>query len=140
MTWNSSKLNISLENNANTEGIKINLTVEQLQAAGYEPKKTAWNEEEDQRLIALVSIGDLSWKEVADQMPERTSKMCYSRYRRLENRLKEQWTVKEDRLILSLCQLYGENWPKISQFFPSIFLVLIKDETRSKFKITTTTT
>ena len=56
--------------------------------AGYENSKTPWTEEEDQKLKNLRDIQQLDWAELAKLMPGRNSKMCYSRYRRLENNTK----------------------------------------------------
>lgn len=50
--------------------------------AGYKISKIPWTEEEDQKLLQLKECG-MSWDEVAERIPGRNFKMCYSRYRRL---------------------------------------------------------
>lgn len=60
--------------------------------------------------MSLFRKNDLSWKEIAERIPGRTSKMCYSRYRRIESRSKEQWTRTEDAKIRNLVGLWGGNW------------------------------
>ena len=71
--------------------------------------------------MKLSGKNDLSWKEIAERIPGRTSKMCYSRYRRIESRSKEQWTKTEDSKILGLIENHGFDWEKISEFMPSNF-------------------
>ena len=66
----------------------MNLTVEDLLKAGYQNNKTPWTEEEDEKLKNLRDTQQLDWAELAKFMPGRNSKMCYSRYRRLENNTK----------------------------------------------------
>lgn len=67
--------------------------------AGYDGYKRIWTEEEDKILMKCAKRRDMNWKEIADKIPGRTSKMCYSRFRRIQNRSREKWTTKEDRKI-----------------------------------------
>ena len=96
------------------ESVFVNLTDEELLNGGYEVKKTAWTEKEDKLLLNLCSKRDLNWKEVAEGMPNRTAKMCYSRWRRLNYKSKNQWTDSEDQMIRGLVGLYGYSWSRIS--------------------------
>jgi hypothetical protein len=48
-------------------------------------------------------------------MEGRTSKMCYSRYRRIENQTKKLWTVEEDIRIKELVKLWGFDWVKVCE-------------------------
>ena len=52
-------------------------------------------------------------------MPGRNSKMCYSRYRRLENNTKEVWRKADDDLLLDLVERHNHDWKEISKYFPS---------------------
>lgn len=73
-------------------GIEINLTEAELLEAGYENNKRAWSDREDALLLNLMGKKNFSWQQIAAHVPGRTSKMCYSRYRRLTCPLKSQWT------------------------------------------------
>lgn len=75
--------------------------------AGYENNKTAWTEEEDEKLKNLRDIQQLDWTELAKLMPGRNSKMCYSRYRRLENNTKYCWKKGDDQLLVELTRIHG---------------------------------
>jgi hypothetical protein len=37
-------------------------------------------------------------------MPGRNSKMCYSRYRRLENKTKDPWKKKDNERLIALVE------------------------------------
>ena len=56
----------------------------------------------------------MNWKEISDKIPGRTSKMCYSRFRRIQNRSREKWTAQEDRKICEWVRRYGYDWEKMS--------------------------
>lgn len=70
----------------------IQVTEEDLVEEGYEQSKKAWTEEEDLLLMRLCSKPNAFFDEVAQHLPGRNSKMCYSRYRRLTNSSKKYWT------------------------------------------------
>ena len=67
----------------------ITVTAKDLREAGYEKKKQAWTEEQDAKLLMLVSK-KLRWIQIADEMDGRSVKMCYSRYKRLQSRNDEK--------------------------------------------------
>lgn len=50
-----------------------------------------WTAGEDQRLLELVGSQNVPWREIEQHMPERTEKMCYSRYRRLLAEARQRW-------------------------------------------------
>ena len=97
----------------------VNVTLKDLQKAGYESNKTPWSEEEDALLKKLRDEQQMDWADIADQIPSRNSKMCYSRYRRLENHTKEIWRKADDKLLLELVDEHGQDWKEISKHFPS---------------------
>lgn len=53
--------------------------------------------------------------------------MCYNRYRRLESTIERSWRAKDDEIIISLVDKYGEDWSKIKQSFPKRNEKQIKD-------------
>ena len=72
------------------------------------------------KLCRLIEKDGLSWNQVAENMEKRTYKMCYSRYRRIQQAAKDAWTSQEDQTISSLVTIYGKSWKKISSFLQSI--------------------
>ena len=75
---------------------------------GYEQSKKPWTEEEDELLMKLCSNPQAFFDEVAQHLPGRNSKMCYSRYRRLTNQSKKSWTRAENEKLKNLVEEYGE--------------------------------
>lgn len=41
---------------------------------------------------------------------DRTAKMCYNRFRRLENSVRRSWTEEDDQRIIELISKVGDNW------------------------------
>ena len=97
--------------------IKLNLTEEDLLRAGYETNKKPWAEEEDIKLLHLREKEQLDWTTISSQIEGRNAKMCYSRYRRLENQTKNLWRQAENEKLCELVEEYGEDWKKISKAF-----------------------
>ena len=52
----------------------------------------------------------MDWNQIADLIPGRNAKMCYSRYRRLETQTKMQWKKSDDEKLCRLVDDLGENW------------------------------
>ena len=49
--------------------------------------------------------------EIAQKIPDRNAKMCYSRYRRLTHQSKNSWSKAENSLLVELVgQLGEESW------------------------------
>jgi hypothetical protein len=69
--------------------------------------------------MKLVKLKRKNWDEIAKDMGNRNSKMCYSRYRRLSYSAKMNWMQKEERLILSYVAEYGEKWNDLSKLLKS---------------------
>ena len=59
-------------------------------------------------------------------MPGRTSKMCYSRYRRIESQNKKLWSIEEDTKIKEAIKIWGFDWARISELFPSNSFIQIR--------------
>ena len=78
--------------------------------AGYQTKKKAWSEEEDRKLRYHYERDEYNWNQIAELIPGRNAKMCYSRYRRLETQTKMQWTKKDNAKLCKLVSELGENW------------------------------
>jgi hypothetical protein len=57
--------------------------------------------------MTLRDQDKLDWGSISAQLPERNAKMCYSRYRRLENHAKELWKNAENEKLIELVNLYG---------------------------------
>ena len=76
-----------------------------------------WSKEEDEKLLKLViSHNGKKWKEIASNFHNKTSHQCFSRYKRIRPGIfKGTWKKEEDNLILSLIEIYGTSWSKISK-------------------------
>ena len=76
--------------------------------------------EEDERLKELVSqFGEKNWKNIARQMPNRTTRQCRERYKNylsphLSNAV---WTEEEDALLREKYAEIGPKWATIACFF-----------------------
>lgn len=42
----------------------------------------------------------MSWRDIEQHMPERTEKMCYSRYRRLLAEARQRWAPEDEARLL----------------------------------------
>lgn len=84
-------------------------------------EKRLWIENEDKNLIAEVEAfktrygSRYNWTEIAKHMPDRTREQCRKRWKyKLDPGMKrEQWTVDEEKILLSLQATYGNKWAKI---------------------------
>lgn len=92
-------------------------------AAGYDSKKKAWTSEEDQRLVDLVEKQNIPWKHIQDHMPDRTQKMCYSRYRRLITEARQRWAPEDEKRLKELVETKGRFWKEFVKEFPSIHAI-----------------
>jgi hypothetical protein len=99
--------------------------------AGYEPlcpatrataiHKVRWTDEEDARLRRCVEVhGTTRWVLIASEMPERTGKQCRERWTsRLDPTLNhDDWTPREDAVLLHQQRLCGNCWAKIASSLP----------------------
>lgn len=67
-------------------------------------------------------------------MPGRTSKMCYSRYRRIESQNKKLWSIEEDTKIKEAIKIWGFDWTRISELFPSTAFIYIRKNTKTSIR------
>ena len=76
-----------------------------------------WSKEEDLKLLNLVKENNgKKWKEIASNFHNKTPLQCFSRYKRIRPGIfKGTWKKEEDNLILSLIEIYGTSWSKISK-------------------------
>ena len=83
--------------------------------------KSKFTLEEDIMLTKLVNkFGDSNWKLVASCMPARNSRQCRERWRNYLSPLipKRDWTVEEDRIVLSFYHNIGPKWHVMKKFLP----------------------
>lgn len=101
---------------------------------GCKREKKVFSPEEDRLINFVVTIfGDRNWDYIASFINGRNAKQCRDRYM---NYLKpglasNEWTQKEDELILDLYLRYGPKWAIISKFFCNRNQISIKN--RYKF-------
>ena len=79
----------------------IDISAEDLKGFDSNPSRIVWTEEEDDMLLKLREEG-MSWEEIAPLIPGRNSKMCYSRYQRLQNQIKFVWKKADKDLLKQL--------------------------------------
>lgn len=88
-----------------------------------------FSHEEDQLLKLLVARFGEHWKEIASQMPDRTSRQCRERYKNyLAPAIKNgPWTEDEDQLLSEMVKQWGFKWAKIAKYFKSRSNVNVKN-------------
>ncbi|KAI3966112.1 hypothetical protein MKW92_044690 [Papaver armeniacum] len=83
--------------------------------------KGPWSQEEDRKLIELVSkSGPIKWSVVAKSIPGRIGKQCRERwYNHLDpNIKKDAWTKDEELAIVRAHRVYGNQWAEIAKLLP----------------------
>lgn len=97
-------------------------------------KLNRWNEEEDELLLELVSQDQVqNWAQIAQNIPNRTSRQCKDRYILLlerENAPTRDWSKEEDEKLTQLIQDFGTSWKKIFTHFES----RTKEQCRSRWR------
>jgi hypothetical protein len=81
------------------------------------PKKI-WSEQEDQRLLYLISqYGAAKWSVIAAHMEGRQGKQCRERWHNHLNPSisKEPWNDQEEWTLFLLHKLYGNKWAVLTQ-------------------------
>mmetsp|Transcript_25044 Transcript_25044/g.34391 ORF Transcript_25044/g.34391 Transcript_25044/m.34391 type:complete len:309 (-) Transcript_25044:522-1448(-) len=85
--------------------------------------KKSWTEDEDGLLLQLIENRgtDWKWSKISDLLNiSRSGKQCRERY---NNHLrpdikKGDWSIEEDKLIIDMKELYGNQWTRIAKFLP----------------------
>lgn len=77
-----------------------------------------WKTEEDKLLRQAVErLGAKNWKKICEHVPGRTASQCSQRWRRVQPcKLRQAWSLKEDKQVLELVERFGHNWGIISSF------------------------
>jgi hypothetical protein len=84
-------------------------------------KKSKWTDEEDRQLAESVSQHGIgNWTLVAQLIPGRNGKQCRERWihQICPSLNKENWTPREDTLLIQQQRIHGNSWAKIAQFLP----------------------
>jgi hypothetical protein len=91
--------------------------------------KRKWSRNEDIILIELIEIYGHNWKEISQRMEERTFEEVKERYEKnLDPKLKRcKFKIKEDEMILSLFEQFGNKWDDIAKFFVDRSANMIKN-------------
>ena len=50
--------------------------------------------------------------------------MCYSRYQRIKEEKKVNWTKEEENKIIELVSLFGKRWKHISEQLPGNYEII----------------
>ncbi|OHT00198.1 Myb-like DNA-binding domain containing protein [Tritrichomonas foetus] len=84
-------------------------------------KKRKFTQEEDEIVRQLVNEhGPKQWDLIAKSLKNRTARQCRDRWKHYLSptvSLRE-WTLEEDRLLLSYTQQFGPQWAALVKFFP----------------------
>lgn len=85
-------------------------------------KKRKFTPEEDEKLRELVqSHGQKQWDVIARNIStDRTARQCRDRWKHYlsPSVSQKEWTITEDRLLLTCTQKYGAQWAALVKFFP----------------------
>lgn len=93
-------------------------------------QRSRFTKEEDELLKRLVNgQTQPKWSEIAQQLPNRTSRQCRERYNNYlrPNLINGPWTKEEDELLKKLYELHGPKWAFIKQNFNSRSAVNVKN-------------
>jgi hypothetical protein len=92
--------------------------------------KKKWTPLEDQVLDAAVGqFGLDNWRRVAIVVPGRSSKQCRERWlgHMAPDNTKEEWSAKEDMILIERQAMMGHQWAHIKAFLPGRSLVSVKN-------------
>ena len=84
------------------------------------PKKRAFTPQEDQMILALLKQSEgMSWKEIAQYIPGKTTRQCRERYQTyLAPGINQSpWTKEEDEKLVQKYNELGSKWSMIAKFF-----------------------
>ncbi|CAD8092931.1 unnamed protein product [Paramecium sonneborni] len=79
-----------------------------------------WTEEEDKEVLRLTKIYQFNWKQIANEIPNRTGRQIRERYvNHLDsNIIRTPWTKQEDKKIWEMFQKMGTRWSDMSKKMP----------------------
>ncbi|CAD8121109.1 unnamed protein product [Paramecium sonneborni] len=83
--------------------------------------RTKWTPEEDQNLIAYVSLYGHRWLMVAQQMEQRNASQCCQRWKKIKKSQgfqtykAKRWTQNEDQTLLRIFKEVGPSWNTIAR-------------------------
>jgi hypothetical protein len=82
--------------------------------------KAKFTPEEDERLLTIVGrFKTTNWASISSMMGTRNARQCRERYNNyLSPELRrDEWTEKEDQLLMQKHNELGPKWNQISKFF-----------------------
>jgi hypothetical protein len=83
--------------------------------------KGSWTQEEDDVITSFVrDEGTKQWTKLASLLPGRIGKQCRERWRNhLDPEVnRSPWTDAEDRLLIELHEVMGNQWVKLTEYLP----------------------
>ena len=84
------------------------------------PKKRGFTPQEDQMILNLLKQSEnITWKEIAQYIPGKTTRQCRERYQTyLAPGINQSpWTKEEDQKLIEKYNEYGSKWSEIAKFF-----------------------
>lgn len=99
-------------------------------------KKGHWNKEEDEAVLKLIKLYGKQWSKIAKIFKKRNGKQIRDRYINIldPNSRRNQFSKKEDEMLIKLYSEYGPKWALISKFFQNRTSDMIKNRFHSSIK------